>query len=150
MKQPHLYNFRPSEFNRGGTNWYDDMCPRLLVLLDLLRYQLDSPVVISPVTGATGRNAGKDNRSQHNFDRWAQVRGVDFFVPGVSAHRVIATMIQLGFTGIGLYPDGFIGTVKQPRYHGDTRRDRLPGEPATWASVNKTPVSLSLALLECA
>jgi hypothetical protein len=146
MKGLHLYHFKPAEFNRSGTNWYPVICPRLLVSMDLLRHELRTPVVISPHPQAVGRTRGRDDNSQHNFDRWAQVRGLDFFVPDASADRVVSAMTRLGFTGIGLYPEGFLGSVTQPRYHGDTRRDRVPGEPATWGYKGDRLVSLKEAL----
>lgn len=141
MSQPHTYYFKPPEFNRSGVNWHSRMCPRLLVLLDLLRHELQSPVVISPVDGATGRYAG-ESRTQHNVQRWGQVRAADFFCPGASPDRVIAAMTRLGFTGIGHYPDGLYDGKQESRYHGDTRRDRVPGEPATWGYRNGVVVSL--------
>jgi len=37
---------------------------------------------------------------------------------------------QVGFTGIGIYPDW-----NRPGMHLDVRTDRQPGRPATWAGV---------------
>ena len=146
MTNPHLYHFKPAEFNRDGTNWHPKTCPRLLVLMDLLRHNVNAPVIISPHPRAVGRTEGGNRNSQHRYDRWGQVRGVDFYIPGVRPDTVISLMKQLGFTGIGFYPAGFLNNQPQPRYHGDTRRDRVPGEPAEWGYVDGKQVSIKAAL----
>lgn len=142
----HLHYFRPAEFNRGGINWFQKTDAALLVRLDILRFRIGSPVIISPVDGATGRQDGTENKSQHNITYHGIVRAADFFVPGVSACRVVNAMRSLGFTGIGVYPDGLYGGKRETRYHGDVRTDRGPGNPAEWGHYDGKDCSINKAL----
>ena len=110
------------------------MDTRLLVLLDSLRHQWGAAIMISPATGSLGRSLG-NSLSQHNIDKWGQVRAADVFVEGVNSIPTAAAFIDLatdvGFTGIGIYPDWepSIG------FHLDTRVDARPGRPAKWGGV---------------
>jgi len=143
---PHLHYFAPPEFNRAGINWFQKTDANLLVRLDLLRFRLSAPVVISPVDGATGRQAGTLDKSQHNITYHGLVRAADFFVPGVSASRVVNAMRSLGFTGIGVYPDGVYNGKRETRYHGDVRTDRGMGNPAEWGHYDGKDCSINEAL----
>ena len=151
--QVQLYHFKPPEFNRGGTNWYSDMSPRLLVLLDVYRTMWGLPVSISGHNKAVGRCLGRDNTTQHNIERWGEVRAVDCFPSGMEPTSV-ADAVQLadeiGFTGIGLYPQwrNNKGEV-QPGLHLDVRSDRRPGDPATWGYLNGEWVSINDAIEWC-
>ena len=142
----HLHYFTPPEFNRDGVNWFAKTDAALLVRLDILRFRLGSPVIISPVNGATGRHKGNEDKSQHNIDYYGIVRAADFFVPGVSASRVVNAMRGLGFTGIGVYPDGLYYGKQETRYHGDVRTDRGPGNPAEWGHYESKDWSIDKAL----
>ena len=142
----HLHFFSPPEFNRAGVNWFQRMDAAILVRLDILRFRLNARVMISPVDGATGRHEGAENKSQHNVDYHGMVRAVDFFAPGVSASRVVNAMRSLGFTGIGVYPDGVYGGEQETRYHGDARTDRGPGNPAEWGHYDGKNCSINEAL----
>ena len=143
---PSLYYFKPSEFNRAGVNWFSKTDSALLVRLDILRFRLGSPVVISPVDGATGRENGTNDKSQHNIEYHGIVRAADFFVPGVSASRVVNAMRALSFTGIGVYPEGLYDGKQETRYHGDVRTDRKPGDPAEWGYYGGEDTSIDKAL----
>jgi len=114
---------------------------RLLVLLDTFRAMLGQPVVISPAPGAVGRRDGPTGGSQHNIDRWGEVRAVDILLPEIKTVAEATNMARLavavGFTGVGFYPDW------NPRagLHLDVRRDKYPGDPALWGGVRDTPKS---------
>jgi hypothetical protein len=132
-----LRHFARSEFTRrswpdtgAAVDWWPRMQTALLLKLDEYREQLDAPVIISPAAGALGRNLGASADSQHNIDRWGEVRAVDVF-PQVSDMRAAYDLaFKLGFTGIGVYPDW------QPRWglHLDMRTDRQPSSPALWSA----------------
>lgn len=130
----HLYYFKPEEFTRGGEAWFPDMSPRLLVLLDLLRFRWGKPIRVSKDSGAVGRFLG-DNMSQHNITKWGEVRAVDILPDGVtnhdSAYAFFMLAIECGFTGIGLYLDWASGVG----FHLDVRTDKQPGYPSTWGRV---------------
>lgn len=143
----HLQHFKEAEF-RG---WFDDMSPRLLVLLDVLRHMLGSAIYISASTSAIGRRSGRENRSTHNIDCWEKVYGIDFFVDHVflraQAYAVVDTAKKLGFTGIGVYADTKNNEGKvQVMFHLDTRPDRPLDRPATWGRVNGEYTTIGNAL----
>jgi len=125
-----LHYFSPEEFH----GWYDKMSPELLVKLDILRHQWGRPIRISPAQGAVGRE--DNSQSQHNFNRWGEVRAVDCYPEGLitedDAERVVIAATDCGFGGIGIYPhwSGGIGL------HVDVRPDKAMGYPATWGGVN--------------
>lgn len=143
----YLQHFKPAEFNRGG-NWYSKIDPNLLVRMDILRFQIRSMIYISPVDGAVGRNNGQDDKSLHNVSYYGQVRAVDFFAPGANPREVVKRMVSLGFTGIGVYPNGKWNGERETRYHGDTRHDREMGNPAKWGVIDGDTVTLKEALDE--
>jgi len=156
---PDLRFFQPDEFTRGGSPgggsdghpvaWADLglMSPRLLVLLDLFRWRLLTEglahgVEVSPASGAVGRRLGPDASSQHNVDRWGEVRAIDV-LPRWGAqdhrqatetlHKAMEVGVECGFTGVGVYPHW----RPRPGLHVDVRQDRQPGDPATWGAVLK-------------
>ncbi len=141
-----LRYFDPDEFR----DWFPSMSPRLLMLQDSLRHQLGRKIKVSPHPLALGRNNGEDDPSQHNIDRWGEVRANDVFVDDVTCrntvNRVIGVAIRTGFTGIGFYPDW----DPQPGFHFDVRTSARPGEPALWGMVDdgegQYQVSLEKAL----
>ena len=144
----HLQHFKQSEFRE----WWQNMSPRLLVLLDVLRYRLDVPITISASPQALGRKLGPDAQTAHNVDKWGAVLAVDCFVAGVEdqmgARFALKTAKELGFTGIGFYP-GWINNAgeTQPGWHFDVRHNRKMGTPATWGKVNGEWCSIEHAIL---
>ena len=136
MSRPDLTYFSASEFGI----WWPLMNRDLLLKLDRFRELWGAPVVISKAAGSIGRHG--DGNSQHNVDRWGEVRAVDVFpmVPdGAGGFRYMSTSadrqrayevaIQAGFTGIGLYTDTQPGNL----LHVDNR----PGDRvAQWSRVD--------------
>lgn len=128
-----LHHFVPAEF-RG---WFDQVAPRLLVLLDVLRGHWRAPIRISPARGAIGRRLGPQDTSQHNIDRWGEVRAVDVMPFGMSspdqARRLLALAEATGFTGLGVYPHW----QPRPGLHVDVRIDVPVGSPAQWGAIDE-------------
>lgn len=145
-KAVHLYYFSHDEFR----SWASDMSPRLLVLLDLFRHRWGQPVMVSPHQDALGRRGMGDSLSDHNYDRWGEVRGIDVMPLRMSTpeamQRAVKLATGLGFTSIGLYPHW----RPRPGLHLGVRHSNRPGFPATWGAVRKdgrqTYVSLAEAL----
>lgn len=129
-----LRYFMEEEF-RG---WFEQINPVLLKLLDIYRMHLHKRIIISPVEGAIGRS--DDSNSQHNIRRWGKVNAID--IMPINENRTSLSMPQLkqafilaknlGFTGIGVYPDW----KPYAGLHLDVREDRVIGDPATWAGIN--------------
>lgn len=140
-------NFSQDEFRE----WADDMSPRLVTLLDVLRFTLSSAVHISLHPLSLGREYGKGSQSAHNIDYWGEVLASDFFVAGVyyreQAEAVVDAMRKLGFTGIGVYT-GTRNNQGEPQvmFHGDVRPTRDMGDPATWGRIDGKMTSLYRAL----
>jgi len=134
LSTSHVIFFEPYEFIRNGDSWWDKTSPRLLVMLDVFRFQWGRPVHISGHKKALGRELG-DSFSQHNVDRWGELRAADLQPEGMitrdEAERALAIAESLGFTGFGLYPHWSGG----PGLHLDVRHDRDPGSPVTWGAV---------------
>ena len=63
--------------------WSDDMSPRLVTMLDVLRFRLGRPIETSESEYALGRNLGRNELSEHNVDEWGEVLAVDCFISGV-------------------------------------------------------------------
>ena len=139
-------NFTPKEFRE----WSEDMSPRLITLLDVLRFQIGSPIVISPNPDSLGRRQGASKESAHNIDKWGQVLAADFFIPHVTTRAacedVVHTMGKLGFTGIGFYPTTELYGKPLPMFHGDVRPNRDMGSPATWGRIGEKWTSLIAAI----
>lgn len=127
-----LRHFRQAEFR----DWWPYMSLRLLFLLDSLRHQWGSSITISPVTGALGRENGGDDPSQHNYEKWGEVRAADIFLSGMdcqnSANRAVGLTMRTGFTGIGIYPHW----DPSPGMHVDVRLNARPGEPDLWGMLD--------------
>jgi len=141
----HLENFNSDEFRL----WWPEMSPRLLTMLDLLRYRLGSPISISKAKGAIGRQ--DDTESEHNVSKWGEVLAVDCFVAGVYGRAQVESVVheakKLGFTGIGIYPSWSNNKgEKQCGFHLGVRPTRKMGNPATWGYMNGEFVSLMKAL----
>lgn len=117
--------FKPTEFGL----WYDQLSPVLKYNLDALREELGAPIHLSKAKVAIGRNLGSDNTSQHNVDKWGEVRAVDGYVPEeLSLLDFYNEAKGVGFTGIGFYT----GWNGGRGFHLDVREDRQEGFPATW------------------
>ena len=149
MKDVHLQHFSKTEFRE----WWGKMSPRLLVLLDILRYKLKSPIQISRHPKSLGRHLGDKSHSEHNIDFWLQVLAVDCFVTNVftrnEAAHVVYTAHGIGFTGIGVYPDWINGRGdKQVGFHLGVRPTINMGNPAEWGYVDTKQVALEVALRE--
>lgn len=131
-----LRYFTSGEF---GT-WWPDMSVRLLVLLDVFRHEWGDEVMVSPHSRALGRRNGEDDTSQHNVDRWGEVRAGDVFAIGMIRHRHAERAVRIarsiGITGIGVYPDWTLGGKRCAGLHFDARREADPGNPATWGGVD--------------
>ena len=134
MITPKLYYFSRAEFVRDDVDWFDLMDVRLLVLLDVLRFRWRRPIRISAHPSALGRRIG-NSESQHNIDRWGQVRAADVQPVGVEteeeAYQFYLAAKAVGFLGVGVYPHWVNGVG----FHLDVRQDREPGSPAVWGGV---------------
>ncbi len=128
MTQPKLKHFSAWEFRA----WYPSMSPDLLRKLDAFREAWGDTVDISPASGSIGRMTGS---TQHNVVMWLEVRGIDVIPKGMdtAAERARAYQIavEVGFTGIGVYPDW----LPSGGLHLDVRKDREAGDPAKWAGL---------------
>ena len=120
--------------------WAYMMHPALLFALDVLRDELNAPVVTSPAKGALGRRMGMST-SLHNVDFHGMVYAADVLLPlsfGVDQGFDAARELRL-FSGIGVYP------FWKPRagLHLDVRhlsplnpsKGATPRTPATWGGV---------------
>lgn len=114
--------------------WYPVMSKKLLLKDDEFRRRLGAPVLVSSAGGALGRDDDPEATSQHNILKWGEVRANDLMIPSMQTasdrQEVFRIARQVGFTGIGIYPDW------QPHQgiHVDVREDRESGDPATWAA----------------
>lgn len=141
--------FTPSEFRE----WYSDMSPRLLTLLDVLRFTLGKSIVISPHKDALGRRMGSNKESCHNIDFWGEVLAIDGFCPWIKHEGEVRWVFnrsrELGFTGIGIYADTTYKGKKMPMFHWDTRPTEKMGSPATWGRVDGQYTSVNEAIGAC-
>jgi len=131
--------------------WSDDMSPRLVTMLDILRFHIGRPIEISKSSYALGREQGRDQMSEHNIDRWGEVLAVDCFVTGVyrraQAEAVAHEAEAIGFTGIGVYSDTHNNEgLPQVMFHLGVRPNELMGAPATWGRVDHDYTSLIAAI----
>ena len=116
--------FTEEEF--GG--WFDKMSPTLLSKLDNLRENIGVPIYLSKDKGAFGRRLGSNVLSQHNVDKWGEVRAVDGYVPkDMQLLDFYNEAKRAGFNGIGIYSGWFGGRG----FHLDVRE----GSPAAWGGV---------------
>lgn len=132
---PRLVYFDRAEFTVADEDWWPRMSPRLLVLLDVFRHALGEAVLISPAEGSLGRRRGPSDSSQHNVDRWGEVRAADVMIRNMrradQARRAAELAQSRGFTGIGVYPHW----RPHPGLHVDVREDRMPGDSSTWGAL---------------
>lgn len=145
-----LQHFHPSEFGV----WFEQMSPRLLVLLDSFRNQVGSAVSISGSDQALGRKLGKQSASAHNIEYWGECLAADLFIDGVFLRAQVSSVVELakrvGFTGIGVYADTN-NNKGQPQvmFHLDVRPDRSMGSPATWGRVRGQKTTIDNAIQHC-
>jgi hypothetical protein len=147
MAMIYAQHFSSEEFRE----WADDMSPRLVTMLDVLRFRLGSVIAISASQYALGRNLGRGKMSAHNVDEWGEVLAVDCFVSGVysryQAEAVVHEAISIGFTGIGVYSDTRNNKGEdQVMFHLDVRPNESMGSPATWGRVAGKYTSLIAAV----
>ena len=130
-----LYYFKPREFTRGGVEWFYKYNVRLLVLIDLLRFMWKKPIDISPHPRACGRMEGGGT---HDYTLNKSVLAIDLMPRGIDnisdLNHIIDIMTQLGFTGIGFYPEWRINNIKRPGFHLDVRIKEL-SDPSMWGGV---------------
>ena len=143
----YAQHFYAEEFRE----WSDDMSPRLVTMLDILRFHIGRPIEISKSSYALGREQGRDQMSEHNIDRWGEVLAVDCFVTGVyrraQAEAVAHEAEAIGFTGIGVYSDTHNNEgLPQVMFHLGVRPNELMGAPATWGRVDHDYTSLIAAI----
>ena len=142
----YAQHFSSEEFR----DWPDDMSPRLVTMLDILRYQTGSPIVISPHPDSLGRELAIHEESAHNITRWGEVLAADFFVPHISTRGAVEGLVyamrNIGFTGIGVYTDTVYSGEPLTMFHGDVRPTRDMGAPAEWGRVNGQYVSVMKAI----
>ena len=143
----YAQHFSQEEFR----DWADDMSPRLVTMLDVLRFRLGSAIEISGSEYALGRNLGRNELSEHNVDHWGEVLAVDCFIRGVysrqQAEAVVYEAEEIGFTGIGVYSDTRNNQGQgQVMFHLGVRPNELMGSPATWGRVNGEYTSLMAAV----
>ena len=143
----YAQNFSQEEFRE----WSDDMSPRLVTMLDVLRFKLGSPIEISLSEYALGRNLGRNELSEHNIDEWGEVLAVDCFVSGVynraQAEAVAHEATAIGFTGIGVYSDTRNNQgQEQVMFHLGVRPNEDMGSPATWGRISGKYTSLIAAV----
>lgn len=132
-------------------DWADDMSPRLVTMLDVLRFMCGHPIEISGSDMALGRELGFSNESAHNIDRWGEVLAADVFVSGVYKREQVEGIVDLarkiGFTGIGVYSDTTNNYgEEQPMFHFDVRPTEDMGSPATWGRVKGKYTTLMSAI----
>jgi len=143
----YAQNFSQEEFRE----WSDDMSPRLVTMLDVLRFRLGSAIEISASEYALGRNLGRNELSEHNIDEWGEVLAVDCFISGIynraQAEEVAREAKAIGFTGIGVYSDTHNNYGEdQVMFHLGIRPTEMMGSPATWGRVDHDYTSLMAAI----
>jgi len=143
----YAQHFSAEEFRA----WADDMSPRLVTMLDILRFRLGSPIAVSGSEYALGRNLGRGKMSEHNIDEWGEVLAVDCFIGGVynriQAEAVAHEAEAIGFTGIGVYSDTRNNQgQEQVMFHLGVRPNELMGSPATWGRISGKYTSLMAAV----
>ena len=131
--------------------WAEDMSPRLVTMLDVLRFRLGRPIATSASEYALGRNLGVGKMSEHNIDEWGEVLAVDCFIGGVynraQAEAVVYEAEGIGFTGIGVYSDTRNNQgQEQVMFHLGVRPNELMGSPATWGRISGKYTSLIAAV----
>jgi len=147
----YLQNFGPSEFKNKHGDWWPRMSRRLLVMLDVARFQHGAAITISPSPYALGRSLPATAESEHNVTYWGEVCAADVFVDGVYTEEETREFVSLaqsiGFTGIGVYTDTTNHKgEEQVMFHLGVRDSERMGSPATWGRVDHDYTSLIAAV----
>jgi hypothetical protein len=147
MAMIYAQHFSAEEFRE----WSDDISPRLVTMLDVLRFRLGRPIAISASEYALGRELGVGKMSEHNIDEWGEVLAVDCFIIGVynraQAEAVVYEAEGIGFTGIGVYSDTHNNQGDdQVMFHLGVRPNEDMGAPATWGRISGKYTSLIAAI----
>ena len=140
----YLPNFPAHEFNLtkfGGEDWWPKMSRKVLESLQAVRNFHGQPVSISPHKAALGRRNGPASASDHNIDRWGEVRCADVFPANVStpddARKFVDMAFRAGFNSVGVYPHWRNGRGQQQcGFHLGFRPDATRN--ATWGFVRET------------
>jgi len=110
-----IIHFKPSEFTRNDTEWYNWVDTSLIVRLDVTREFWGNPIHISQHPRAVGRH-DKASTSFHNVDRHKAVLAVDVFPVGLTSADAVGAFqslaVRIGFSGIGYYPDWKQGNLR--------------------------------------
>lgn len=143
-----MNHYEPWEFN----GWYDQLSAAQKRALDIARHKWGKPIHVSNADGAVGRHLGPEDTSQHNVDRWGEVRATDIVPEGIAtkadAERFVQVLIDSGFQGVGFYPHWNQG----PGFHADTRVNVEEHYVAKWGRLDNREepeyVSIAKALAE--
>ena len=143
----YAQHFSQEEFR----DWAENMSPRLVTMMDVLRFRLGSAIEISGSKYALGRELGRGKMSEHNIDHWGEVLAVDCFIGGVYNRAQVEAVVYeaegIGFTGIGVYSDTRNNQgQEQVMFHLGVRPNELMGSPATWGRVDHDYTSLMAAI----
>ena len=65
----YAQHFSQEEFR----DWAEDMSPRLVTMLDVLRFRLGSAIAISASDYAPGRKLGRGKMSERSIDEWGKI-----------------------------------------------------------------------------
>ena len=129
MRPVKLRHFTPDEFARPTGDWYQHMSAGHLVRIDILRDWWGAPISTSGHRDAVGRE--DDSNSYHNIRKHGIVRACDYRPSGIKtvseARRFFLLAQQVGFKGIGFYPDW-----STPGFHLD---DRPENHLSTWGGL---------------
>jgi hypothetical protein len=134
--------FAPWEFDltgAGGEDWYSRMSPMVLDLLEQLRERHGAKIEISPHPRALGRYLGESSQSDHNVDRWKEVRAADVFPDMPQTPKATREFLELcreaGVSAVGVYPHwrNRLGEY-QIGFHIGYRPDRY-GNPGLWGLI---------------
>ena len=139
-----LKYFDRDEFYRNDIDWFPKMNQELLYKLDVLRSIWGAPIHISKNPLAIGRFKDECRpRSDHNYDRWGEVRAVDVF-PGYKGSGIHFYKLAKDclFHGIGYYPDWEMADLKGGFHLGI----RYGKDHGTWGYVDGNMVSIEEAL----
>ena len=143
----YAQHFSQEEFRE----WAEDMSPRLVTMLDVLRFRLGSAIAVSASEYALGREIGRNELSEHNIDHWGEVLAADCFISGIynraQSEAVVYEATSIGFTGIGVYSDTHNNKgEEQVMFHLGVRPTEMMGSPATWGRVDHDYTSLIAAI----
>ena len=107
-------------------NWGDisKVSLNLILKLNRMRHKIKCPIYISPVKGAVYATTGHAPKSYHYKGKAADI------FPSCDLFDAFIAAIQVGFTGIGLYP--YWGMYEPIIILGGLHVDIRPGPLKTW------------------